>query len=33
MAEPTERAESAIDWEAIERSPEFQELVQRRRAS
>jgi uncharacterized membrane protein (DUF485 family) len=31
MAQPTEPAESAIDWEAIERSPEFQELVHRRR--
>jgi uncharacterized membrane protein (DUF485 family) len=31
MAEPLERAGSAIDWEAIERSPEFQELVARRR--
>ena len=31
MAEPTERDETAIDWETIERSPEFQELVQRRR--
>jgi uncharacterized membrane protein (DUF485 family) len=31
MAEPLERAQSAIDWEAIERSPEFQELVHRRR--
>ena len=27
-----ERAGSNIDWEAIERSPEFQELVHRRRA-
>jgi uncharacterized membrane protein (DUF485 family) len=27
MAEPT----PAVDWEAIERSPEFQELVHRRR--
>jgi uncharacterized membrane protein (DUF485 family) len=32
MAEPLERAQTAIDWEAIERSPEFQELVHRRRA-
>ena len=32
MAEPTERAPSAIDWETIERSPEFQELVHRRRS-
>lgn len=32
MAEPTDRVQStAIDWEAIERSPEFQELVHRRR--
>ena len=31
MAEPLERAQPAIDWEAIERSPEFQELVHRRR--
>jgi uncharacterized membrane protein (DUF485 family) len=31
MAQPTEPAESAIDWQAIERSPEFQELVRRRR--
>jgi uncharacterized membrane protein (DUF485 family) len=31
MAEPLERAQTAIDWEAIERSPEFQELVHRRR--
>ena len=31
MAQPTEPAASAIDWEAIERSPEFQELVHRRR--
>jgi uncharacterized membrane protein (DUF485 family) len=29
MAEPLEQ--TAIDWEAIERSPEFQELVHRRR--
>jgi uncharacterized membrane protein (DUF485 family) len=32
MAEPLERAETTIDWEAIERSPEFQELVHRRRS-
>jgi uncharacterized membrane protein (DUF485 family) len=32
MAEPLERAPSTIDWEAIERSPEFQELVHRRRS-
>lgn len=32
MAESTERGETAIDWETIERSPEFQELVQRRRS-
>jgi uncharacterized membrane protein (DUF485 family) len=32
MAEPLERAQPAIDWEAIERSPEFQELVHRRRS-
>jgi uncharacterized membrane protein (DUF485 family) len=32
MAEPLERAQSTIDWEAIERSPEFQELVHRRRS-
>jgi uncharacterized membrane protein (DUF485 family) len=31
MAEPLERAQTAIDWEAIERSSEFQELVRRRR--
>jgi uncharacterized membrane protein (DUF485 family) len=31
MAEPLERAQATIDWEAIERSPEFQELVRRRR--
>jgi uncharacterized membrane protein (DUF485 family) len=31
MAEPLERTPDAIDWEAIERSPEFQELVRRRR--
>jgi uncharacterized membrane protein (DUF485 family) len=31
MAEPVVREESRIDWEAIERSPEFQELVARRR--
>ena len=27
-----ERAGSSVDWEAIENSPEFQELVHRRRA-
>ena len=32
MAEQLERTHAAIDWEAIERSPEFQELVHRRRA-
>jgi uncharacterized membrane protein (DUF485 family) len=32
MAESQERAHTPIDWEAIERSPEFQELVHRRRA-
>jgi uncharacterized membrane protein (DUF485 family) len=32
MPEPLDRAQSAIDWEAIERSPEFQQLVHRRRA-
>ena len=32
MAQPTDPAESAIDWEAIERSPEFRELVHRRRS-
>ncbi len=32
MPEPLDRAQGAIDWEAIERSPEFQELVHRRRA-
>jgi uncharacterized membrane protein (DUF485 family) len=31
MAESLDRAPSAVDWEAIERSPEFQELVHRRR--
>jgi uncharacterized membrane protein (DUF485 family) len=31
LAVPLERAEQEIDWEAIERSPEFQELVHRRR--
>ncbi len=31
MAERVERAEESIDWEAIEHSPEFQELVARRR--
>jgi uncharacterized membrane protein (DUF485 family) len=29
---PQERELSKIDWEAIERSPEFQELVHKRRA-
>ena len=32
MAERLDRSQRAIDWEAIERSPEFQELVHRRRA-
>ena len=32
MADPLDRAQTPIDWEAIERSPEFQELVHRRRA-
>ena len=33
MAEQLERTRtSAIEWEAIERSPEFQELVHRRRS-
>ena len=32
MAEPRERAPGAIDWQGIERSPEFQELVRRRRS-
>ena len=27
MPEPLDRAQRAIDWEAIERSPEFRELV------
>jgi uncharacterized membrane protein (DUF485 family) len=31
MAEPVAGAQTPIDWEAIERSPEFQELVARRR--
>jgi uncharacterized membrane protein (DUF485 family) len=31
MTDQKERAASTIDWEAIERSPEFQELVSRRR--
>jgi uncharacterized membrane protein (DUF485 family) len=32
MTEPQQRVQSStIDWEAIERSPEFQELVRRRR--
>jgi uncharacterized membrane protein (DUF485 family) len=32
MADQLDRAQTPIDWEAIERSPEFQELVHRRRA-
>src|ERR671921_1346722 len=32
MAESLDRAPSTVDWEAIERSPEFQELVRRRRS-
>ena len=32
MSDQLERARDAIDWEAIERSPEFQELVHRRRS-
>jgi uncharacterized membrane protein (DUF485 family) len=33
MTQPQERvAASTVDWEAIERSPEFQELVRRRRS-
>ena len=32
MAEPLDRPQAAVDWEAIERSPEFQELVHRRRS-
>jgi uncharacterized membrane protein (DUF485 family) len=32
MADQLDRAPAAIDWEAIERSPEFQELVHRRRS-
>ena len=31
MADTLDRAPDAVDWEAIERSPEFQELVHRRR--
>ena len=31
MDGPMDRAHTAVDWEAIERSPEFQELVRRRR--
>ena len=31
MTDQKERALSTVDWEAIERSPEFQELVTRRR--
>jgi uncharacterized membrane protein (DUF485 family) len=29
--EPVDRAAARVDWEAIERSPEFQELVRSRR--
>jgi uncharacterized membrane protein (DUF485 family) len=32
MADTQHRVQTAIDWEAIERSPEFQELVRRRRS-
>jgi uncharacterized membrane protein (DUF485 family) len=32
MADQLDRTQTAIDWQAIERSPEFQELVHRRRA-
>jgi uncharacterized membrane protein (DUF485 family) len=32
MADSLDRAPSTVDWEAIERSPEFQELVRRRRS-
>jgi uncharacterized membrane protein (DUF485 family) len=32
MPEQADRAGRAIEWEAIERSPEFQELVRRRRS-
>ena len=32
MPEPLDRTQTAIDWEASERSPEFQELVHRRRS-
>ena len=32
MAERDDRDQIPIDWKAIERSPEFQELVQRRRS-
>ena len=32
MAESLDRAPGTVDWEAIERSPEFQELVHRRRS-
>jgi uncharacterized membrane protein (DUF485 family) len=31
MADSLERAPAVVDWEVIERSPEFQELVRRRR--
>jgi uncharacterized membrane protein (DUF485 family) len=31
MAEAQDRVQTDVDWEAIERSPEFQELVHRRR--
>jgi uncharacterized membrane protein (DUF485 family) len=31
MTEQLERTNAEVDWEAIERSPEFQELVHRRR--
>ena len=31
MAETQDRLQTHVDWEAIERSPEFQELVHRRR--
>jgi hypothetical protein len=32
MAETQDRLQTHIDWEAIERSPEFQELVRKRRS-
>ena len=32
MTQPLDRAPAEVDWEAIERSPEFQELVHRRRS-